>query len=118
MGNIVVLELKRDKTPRDIVAQTLDYASWVKDLSYNEIETMTTKYLKKPLKAAYYQKFQADIPEEVNRNHSIVIVASELDSSSERIVQYLSNTYNVNINCIFFDFFKEGKQEILGRFGF
>ena len=98
--------LKRDKTPRDIVAQTLDYASWVKDLSYNEIETMTTKYLKKPLKAAYYQKFQADIPEEVNRNHSIVIVASELDSSSERIVQYLSNTYNVNINCIFFDFFK------------
>jgi RecB family endonuclease NucS len=29
-ANLVVLELKRDKTPREIVAQALDYASWVK----------------------------------------------------------------------------------------
>ena len=26
-GNLVVVELKRDKTPRDVVAQALDYAS-------------------------------------------------------------------------------------------
>jgi RecB family endonuclease NucS len=28
-ANLVVLELKRNKTPREIVAQALDYASWV-----------------------------------------------------------------------------------------
>src|SRR5580692_3168278 len=38
-ANLVVLELKRDKTPREIVAQALDYASWVNDLSYEQIET-------------------------------------------------------------------------------
>ncbi len=32
-ANLVVLELKRDKTPREIVAQALDYASWVNDLN-------------------------------------------------------------------------------------
>ena len=33
VGNLVVIELKRDRTYRDVVAQVLDYASWVKDLT-------------------------------------------------------------------------------------
>ena len=32
-GDIVVVELKRGKTPREVTAQALDYASWVTDLS-------------------------------------------------------------------------------------
>lgn len=114
-GNLVILELKKDKTSRDVVAQTLDYASWIKDLNYNQIEDITMKFLKRSLKEAFTDKFLADIPEEINKNHSIVIIASELDSSSERIVQYLSSEFDMNINCIFFDFFKEEQQEFLGR---
>ena len=37
-GRVHVLELKRDLTPRDVVAQTLDYGSWAKDLSLEELE--------------------------------------------------------------------------------
>lgn len=114
-GNLVILELKKDKTPRDVVAQTLDYASWVKDLTYKQIDLIATNYLKCSLRDAFIERFSTEIPEEINQNHSIVIVASELDPSSERIVQYLSSEYDVNINCIFFDFFKEGNQEFLGR---
>lgn len=114
-GNLVILELKKDKTPRDVVAQALDYASWIKDLNYKQIEAITMKYLKCGLKEAFEEKFQTNIPEEINKNHSIVIVASELDASSERIVHYLSSEYDININCIFFDFFKEENQEFLGR---
>ncbi len=114
-GNLVILELKRDKTPRDIVAQALDYASWVKDLTYKQIETIAIKYLDNSLRDAFYNQFSFNMPEEINKSHSIVIVASELDPSSERIVQYLSSEYDVNINCIFFDFFKDGNQELLGR---
>jgi hypothetical protein len=114
-GSLVILELKKDKTPRDVVAQTLDYASWVKDLSYKQMDAIATNYLKVSLREAFNKKFVMDIPEEINKNHSIVIVASELDPSSERIVQYLSSEYDMNINCIFFDFFKEGNQEFLGR---
>lgn len=32
-ANTYVLELKRGRTPRDVVAQVLDYASWVKELT-------------------------------------------------------------------------------------
>ena len=39
-GNLIVLELKKNKTPREVVAQLLDYASWVKDLSDDEIASM------------------------------------------------------------------------------
>ena len=31
-GDIFILELKRDRTPRDVIAQILDYASWIRNL--------------------------------------------------------------------------------------
>lgn len=34
-GALVVVELKRGKTPREVTAQALDYASWVQDLNAN-----------------------------------------------------------------------------------
>jgi RecB family endonuclease NucS len=39
-GDLVVVELKRDKTPRKITAQVLDYGSWVQDLSIEEIRAI------------------------------------------------------------------------------
>lgn len=36
-GNLVVIEIKRDKTPRDVVAQLLDYGSWVRGLKDEDI---------------------------------------------------------------------------------
>ena len=48
-GDLVVVELKRDKTPRDTVAQALDYASWVVDLSYERVIEMADEYLNQSL---------------------------------------------------------------------
>jgi hypothetical protein len=42
-------------------------------------------------------------------------VASELDSSTERIIGYLSTNYGVPINAVFFRHFKEGENEYLTR---
>ena len=41
-ANLVILELKRDRTPRDIVAQTLDYASYVQKLGLSEIQDIVS----------------------------------------------------------------------------
>ena len=114
-GDLVIIELKRDRTPREIVAQVLDYASWIKKLGYKEVNAITSQYLNKSLAEAFNEKFRTPIPENINTNHSMIIVASELDDSSERIVQYLSDDYNVNINAIFFNYFKSGNDEIIGR---
>ena len=31
-GNLVIVELKRDKAPREVVAQLLEYAAWANEL--------------------------------------------------------------------------------------
>ena len=36
-GQLIVIELKRDMTPREVVAQALDYASWVQELKADDI---------------------------------------------------------------------------------
>src|SRR6266700_4836258 len=94
-GDLVVVELKRDKTPREITAQVLEYAAWVKDLSLSHIKTIADAYLApaSSLEDAYIRKFGSPIPDTVNENHSMLVVGSEIDASSERIINYLSSTY-------------------------
>ncbi|GAG38062.1 unnamed protein product, partial [marine sediment metagenome] len=114
-GELVILELKRDKTPREIVAQVLDYASWIRTLTYSKINAITEEYQNKNLPQIFAEHYNQPLPENINTNHSMVIVAAELDESSERIVEYLSQEYNVNINAIFFNFFIDDQKEFLGR---
>ncbi|MCP4605310.1 MAG: hypothetical protein GY847_33125 [Proteobacteria bacterium] len=42
-------------------------------------------------------------------------MCSELDNETERIINYLSDNYNVPINAVFFRFFKDGETEYLAR---
>jgi hypothetical protein len=114
-ASLVVLELKRDKTPREIVAQALDYASWAKDLSFEQIEAIAKNFTGKPLAQAFSDHYGFSIPQTVNTNHSMIILASELDDSSERIVEYLGGQYGVPINVLFFTFFKTASDEFVGR---
>ena len=117
-GDVTIVELKRDKTPREITAQTLDYASWVKDLSNEKLTEIANGYLGKrgPLEKAFVEKFGIQLPEALNESHKMLIVASQIDSSSERIIRYLSDTYGVGINVATFGYFKNNNgQEFLAR---
>ena len=115
-GNLLILELKRDKTPRDIVAQVLDYASWVADLSAERINEIAEYYLENhSLETSFKEHFQSELPEVLNERHRIYIVASKVDSSTERIVKYLSESHNMDINVITFAYFQTSEGEFLGR---
>lgn len=114
-GNCVALELKRGRTPREVVAQVLDYGSWIKDLGYNDLDQITQRYRQKSLSTIFEECFGAALPDTVNASHNLVVVASELDESSERIIVYLSEEHGVSINAVFFNFFRDGASEYLGR---
>ena len=116
-GDLVILELKRDKTPRDIVAQTLDYASWVQNLSHERITQLANDYLGKngPLEDAFQKELDADPPETLNGQPRMLIVASRIDSSTERIINYLSENYGVDINAVSFQYFGREGKEYLAR---
>jgi|tagenome__1003787_1003787.scaffolds.fasta_scaffold20983252_4 hypothetical protein len=113
-ANTVILELKRAKTPREVVAQVLDYASWVQKLSLAELDSICQEYRKQSLADAYRDRFGSAITDAVNEDHALVIVAAALDESSERIVQYLGDR-GININVVFFNLFRSGDQELVGR---
>jgi hypothetical protein len=114
-ANCVVFELKRDRTPREVVAQLLDYGSWIKDIGYNELDQIAQKWCSKSLADIYQNAFGVAIPETVNESHNLVVVASSLDDSSERIISYLAEEYNVSINAVFFTFFRRENNELVGR---
>ncbi|MCZ4267449.1 nuclease [Rhodobacteraceae bacterium G21628-S1] len=112
-GGLIIIELKKDRTPREIVAQVLDYASWVRTLSTPEIYERAEKYLGTRLVTAFREKFGEGIPERLNSSHSMLIVASELDAASRRIVEYLSEEHGLAINTAFFNVFEADSREWL-----
>ena len=121
-GNLIVVELKRDQTPREVVAQALDYGSWIRHVNSEEIARIFLDYQRRFLKretpegidVALTRKFNS-IPDELNSAHRLVIVASELDPSTQRIVLYLQEEYGVDINVVVFRKFQDGDREYLTR---
>ena len=114
-GNLVVVELKRDRTPRDVVAQSLDYGSWVVDLGFEDITEIYERYRSNgDLAEAFHDAFGQALPEELNASHQLIIVASELDPSTERIMGYVERL-GVPVNAVFFRYLKEEGQEYLMR---
>lgn len=115
-GSLVLVELKRDRTPREIVAQALDYASWVAELGADRLTQIYARF--KPghsLEQDFQQRFGTALDEDsLNHAHQIIIVAAELDPSTERIVQYL-NDRDIAINVLFFQVFEHGGQQLLSR---
>ena len=112
-GDLSIIELKRDRTPRDIVGQILDYASWVAKLTTKRVHEIAVSKLGQRLETAFRDRFEAPLPENLNGGHSMVIVASEFDASSKRIVEYLAEEHGLNINTAFFRIFEENGQQLL-----
>jgi Endonuclease NucS len=115
-GDLVVVELKRDKTPREITAQVLDYASWVVNLSNERVTAIANDHLGGAFDEAFRARFGFDLPETLNGDHRVVVVGSEIDAGSERIIRYLSDTHGVNINAATFEYFQlPDRSELLAR---
>jgi hypothetical protein len=111
-----VLELKRDRTPRDVVAQTLDYGSWAAELSHAEVVDMFEAY--RPgiaFDKAFVELFGGDPPEELNAVQVFTIVAASVDPATERIVRFLNETFNVPVNVVFFRHFDDNGVSYLAR---
>jgi hypothetical protein len=117
-GDLVVVELKREKTPRDVVAQVLDYAAWAAALSYERIVELGDQVFADGggLEAAFLKRFDSPLPEVLNADHHLLVVSSEVDPRSERIIRYLSETHGVSINAVTFNYFRTpDDREFLAR---
>ena len=118
------VELKKDKTPRDVVAQALDYGWWVRNLTLDHVrEIWRTRRVSDGVDAeevafddAYGDRFQTELdPETFNLEHRLTIVAASLDHDTPRILEYLADDYDVPVNAVLFSHFNDEGREYLAR---
>jgi hypothetical protein len=83
-GTLDVIELKRTRTPREVVAQVLDYGSWARSLSAESLARIFESgpfAQSRTFHTAFADHFDGPPPETINESHRLVIVASQLDDS-------------------------------------
>jgi hypothetical protein len=124
-GDIVIVELKKGKTPREVVAQALEYSSWVSKLNYQELNDIFLQYKKltnkvdqitdllSTYKEVFYPDLEEDIRVEINNNQKIFIVAEEVTSTVKQVTTYLRNSFGVEIYCLEYKVYKTEQGEYI-----
>lgn len=117
-GNAVVVELKRDMLPREALAQAIDYASDIAEWSVERLSEICTQYTGKNLEEHLVQSFPDIDLENININESqrIFLVGFGIEGALERMVNWLSKSYDVSVNAIVLKYVRTGKgDELLTR---
>ena len=126
-GRLTVVELKRDSTPRESVAQLLDYGSWVKTIdlesldniyrsSRDRIDSPDASPRPETVRDAFSKHFgDMPFPAELDDGHDLLLVAAQLDAASERIIDYLRDDYGLNVNAVMFRAFHDDGRTYLSR---
>jgi len=117
-GNLVIIELKKGKTPRDVVAQILEYAAWANDLSEENIRDIASNYFAKigieeDIETQFLETFEVDEIPPLNRMLRLFIAAEEIAPSVAKVSRFLRQVHGVDINCIKFAIYQTESGEIL-----
>lgn len=101
-GNVIVIELKRDKLARDALAQAIDYASDVASWSFVQIGEICVKYLGEDLEDVLSETFSDSDLEHlsINEVQKVILVGFSTEPSLERMIEWLSGLYGVGINAV------------------
>jgi len=117
-GSLGIVELKRGRSPRDTVAQILEYASKSRSLSLDELEERVD------LEAAYgkvkedypdieggLSEFKEHIKQNLNAGKfNLVIVSYFIDETTREIMDYL-RVFGVQISGLEFKYFEGDNEE-------
>ncbi len=114
-GNTIIIELKRDKLPRVALAQAIDYASDVANWSIDKIGEICAKHTEYSLEDLLTEKFPDINLEElgINEAQRIILVGFSIESSLERMINWLSNSYDMSINALLMKYTKTSRGDEL-----
>jgi len=100
-ANLAIIELKRDKSGRDVEWQAIKYASYCSNFSPDEVFTYYAQYLQSDTDEAQLriEEFIDEEPDNLNQNQQIFLVAKEFHPDVVSAVLWLRD-YGVEIKCI------------------
>jgi len=117
-GRLVVIELKRGYAPREIIAQILDYSSWLSNIPERRIEDIAKNYFQR-IDSENNSLFEAfikfygvvDCPE-IGGEVINILFAKEFSEEVINPAKYLYS-YDLSIYCIRFEFFESKVGEYM-----
>lgn len=114
-GNTVAIELKRGKTPRETLAQILEYASFVENLDYEQLNEIYQNYSGEEINLDDYHQQYFDIKNDdenvsFNKTTKLVIVAQDISTEIKQTSLYLRKR-GIEIYCIEFKYFINKAEE-------
>lgn len=122
-GNAVVIELKRDKTPRETLAQLLEYASFAENLDYSQLNQIYQDYSGEETSLEDYHhqyfNFGSQVEEKVsfNKTTKLIIVAQKITKEIRQTALFLRKK-GLDVYCVEFKYFqtKSGEKIITSDF--
>ena len=114
---MVVVELKRDRAPRDAIAQALEYASYAAGLDTQHLESILRCYQQDDslvLAECHRRHFDLGQDEAVsfNKDQRIVIIGQHMTPGIKQTAEFL-NTKGVRVTCIEFAFYRGSDENRL-----
>ena len=108
LGNTVVIELKRDKTPRETLAQLIEYASFIDNLDYGQLNDIFQNYSGEEVELEEYhqQYYENGSNQNVswNKNSKLVIIAQNITKEIKQTSLYLRKK-GIDVYCVEFKYF-------------
>lgn len=117
-GNTVVIELKRDKLPREALIQVIDYASDVSEWEIDRFQTICKTYTDQTFEDYFQQRFEGVSLEDlaINQVQRLLLVGFAMEESLGRMIEWLSDKYNVGINAVLLNYVKTSNgDEVISR---
>ncbi len=117
-GNLVIVELKRDKLAREVLAQAIDYASDVANWDIDKINEICLKYSDNSLEDYLTDNFEnIEIDElTINNAQRLLLVGFSIDEALSRMIEWLSSKYDLAINAIVLNYVKTSSgNELLSK---
>ena len=117
-GNLVIVELKRDKLARDVLAQAIDYASDVANWNIEKLNEICLKFSGNSLEDNLVDHFDnVEIDDLIiNKAQRLLLVGFSIDEALSRMIEWLSSKYDLGINAIILNYVKTSSgNELLSR---
>ncbi|MFA5646454.1 MAG: endonuclease NucS domain-containing protein [Candidatus Ratteibacteria bacterium] len=117
-GNLVIVELKRDKLPREVLAQAIDYAADISTWDVDKISEICLEYAGQSLEDYVSENFEGMQLEDlvVNKAQRLLLVGFAVEESLSRMIEWLSSNYDIGINAIILNYIKTSSgDELLSK---
>ncbi|MXR51365.1 DUF91 domain-containing protein [Halovenus sp. WSH3] len=124
-GDTVIVELKRDRAPRDIVAQALEYASEIRNVDYEYLNDQYREFLREEqgytdpsemptLREAHREYFDLDdalSKREFNDEQRLVVVGTDFQDVSLNMADFLRE-HGVDVVAVEYSTYRDEEEGI------